>query len=194
MIAGLSALFTAVVLVPASPGARTASLGTAACISRTKVCIMGKTDDRLAELGITLPAAPAPLASYIPCVRSGNMLYLSGSVPFKEDGKTLHAGKVGAEYSLEQAQACARTVGLQLIATLKANSDLDKVRVVKLVGFVNSPPDFYQQPEVINACSDLMVEVFGKERGTHARSAVGTSVLPRNVPVEIEMIAEVLEA
>ena len=154
---------------------------------------MGKTDDRLAELGITLPAAPAPLASYIPCVRSGNMLYLSGSVPFKEDG-TLHAGKVSVEYSLEQAQACARTVGLQLIATLKANSDLDKVRVVKLVGFVNSPPDFYQQPEVINACSDLMVEVFGKERGTHARSAVGTSVLPRNVPVEIEMIAEVLEA
>ena len=153
---------------------------------------MGKTDDRLAELGITLPAAPAPLASYVPCVRSGNMLYLSGSVPFKEDGKTLHAGKVGAEYSLEQAQACARTVGLQLIATLKANSDLDKVRVVKLVGFVNSPPDFYQQPEVINACSDLMVEVFGKERGTHARSAVGTSVLPRNVPVEIEMIAEIV--
>ena len=121
------------------------------------------------------------------------MLYLSGSVPFKEDG-TLHAGKVSVEYSLEQAQACARTVGLQLIATLKANMELDRVRVVKLVGFVNSPPDFYQQPEVINACSDLMVEVFGKERGTHARSAVGTSVLPRNVPVEIEMIAEVLEA
>ena len=104
---------------------------------------MGKTDDRLAELGITLPAAPAPLASYIPCVRSGNMLYLSGSVPFKEDG-TLHAGKVSVEYSLEQAQACARTVGLQLIATLKANMELDRVRVVKLVGFVNSPPDFYQ--------------------------------------------------
>ena len=193
MIAGLSALFTAVVLVPASPGVRTVRPGTAVSISRTKVCTMGKTDDRLAELGITLPAAPAPLASYVPCVRSGNMLYLSGSVPFKEDG-TLHAGKVSVEYSLEQAQACARTVGLQLIATLKANSDLDKVRVVKLVGFVNSPPDFYQQPEVINACSDLMVEVFGKERGTHARSAVGTSVLPRNVPVEIEMIAEVLEA
>ena len=193
MIAGLPALFTAVVLVPASPGVRTVRPGTAACISRTKVCIIGKTDDRLAELGITLPASPPPLASYVPCVRSGNMLYLSGSVPFKGDG-TLHAGKVSVEYSLEQAQACARTVGLQLIATLKANSDLDKVRVVKLVGFVNSPPDFYQQPEVINACSDLMVEVFGKERGTHARSAVGTSVLPRNVPVEIEMIAEVLEA
>ena len=190
MIAGLSALFTAVVLLPASPGARTASLGTAACISRTKACIMGKTDDRLAELGITLPAAPAPLASYVPCVRSGNMLYLSGSVPFKEDG-TLHAGKVSVEYSLEQAQACARTVGLQLIATLKANSDLDKVRVVKLVGFVNSPPDFYQQPEVINACSDLMVEVFGKERGTHARSALGTNSLPFQVPVEIELIVEV---
>ena len=174
---------TALVLAPSSPK----------YTPRAHTCTMGKTNDRLAELGITLPAAPLPLASYVPCVRSGNMLYLSGSVPFKEDGK-LHAGKVGAEYTLEQAQACARTVGLQLIATLKANSDLDKVRVVKLVGFVNSPPDFYQQPEVINACSDLMVEVFGKERGTHARSAVGTSVLPRNVPVEIEMIAEVLEA
>ena len=180
----VAALSTALVLAPSSPK----------YTPRAHTCTMGKTNDRLAELGITLPAAPLPLASYVPCVRSGNMLYLSGSVPFKEDGKTLHAGKVGAEYTLEQAQACARTVGLQLIATLKANSDLDKVRVVKLVGFVNSPPDFYQQPEVINACSDLMVEVFGKERGTHARSAVGTSVLPRNVPVEIEMIAEVLEA
>ena len=118
----IAALSTALVL---APSALVLAPSSPKYTPRARTCTMGKTDDRLAELGITLPAAPAPLASYVPCVRSGNMLYLSGSVPFKEDG-TLHAGKVSVEYSLEQAQACARTVGLQLIATLKANSDLDK--------------------------------------------------------------------
>ena len=119
------------------------------------------------------------------------MLYLSGHVPFKEDMKTLHVGKVGVEYTTEQAAEFAHRIALELIATLKANADLDKIRIVKLVGFVNCVDGYTQQPEVINGCSNLLGDVFGKERGTHARSAVGTNSLPRNVPVEIELIAEV---
>ena len=158
---------------------------------------MVHTEKAIADLGILLPTMPAPLASYVPCVRSGNMLFLSGHVPFKEDMKTLHVGKVGegADYSTEEGAAFARRIGLELVSTLKANcpgGDLDKVkRIVKLVGFVNCTDSYAQQPEVLNGCSELMWEIFGKERGTHARSAVGTNSLPRQVPVEIEMIAEI---
>mmetsp|Transcript_15776 Transcript_15776/g.47875 ORF Transcript_15776/g.47875 Transcript_15776/m.47875 type:complete len:163 (+) Transcript_15776:57-545(+) len=156
---------------------------------------MVRTEARISELGLVLPIMPTPLASYVPIVQSGNLLYLSGHVPFQEDMKTLHVGKVGVSggYTAEQACEIARTIGLELVSTLKGHvGDLDRiVRIVKIVGFVNCADDFTQQPEVINGCSNLLGDIFGQERGAHARSAVGTNSLPRNVPVEIEMIAEV---
>ena len=157
---------------------------------------MGQTEDHLEELGITLPAMPAPLASYVPWSRSGNLVYCSGHVPFKEDMKTLYSGTVGDSVSTEEAAAIARIIGIELVSTLKsAVGDLDKVkRIVKIVGFVNCVDSYTEQPEVINGCSDLLVEVFGSERGAHARSAVGTNSLPRQVPVEIELIAEVSDS
>lgn len=136
---------------------------------------------------------PAPLASYTPWSRSGNLVFCSGHVPFKDDMKTLYSGTVGDDVSTEEGAAIARVIGLELVSTLKAAvGELDKVKkIVKIVGFVNCVDSFTQQPEVINGCSDVLVEVFGSERGTHARSAVGTNSLPRQVPVEIELIAEV---
>jgi len=155
---------------------------------------MGRTEDRLAELGLRLPAMPKPLASYVPIVQSGSMVYLSGHIPFQDDMKSLHVGKVGVAggFTVEQAQGFARTIALELMSTLKGHvGELDRVvRIVKIVGFVNCADDFTQQPEVINGCSDVLTDIFGAERGAHARSAVGTNSLPRNVPVEIEMIAE----
>jgi len=152
------------------------------------------TEARLQELGLTLPIMPQALASYVPWVRSGNLLFLAGHVPFKEGMKELHVGKVGAQggFSTEEAAEIAKFVGLELIATLKlAVGELDKVRrIVKVVGFVNCTDDYTQQPEVVNGCSNLLGEVFG-ERGVHARSAVGTNSLPRGIPVELELIAEV---
>ena len=165
----------------------------AACLLVNTAASMVNTEARLSELGLTLPAVPKPLASYTPCVRTGNLCYLSGHVPFKDDMKSLHTGKVGLDYTTQEGNAFAKLIALELISTLKSElGDLDKViRIVKLVGFVNCPDDFTEQPEVINGCSDLLSQVFGPERGTHARSAVGTNSLPRNVPVEIELIAEI---
>jgi enamine deaminase RidA (YjgF/YER057c/UK114 family) len=146
---------------------------------------------RLAELGITLPTPQTPVANYVGAVLTGNLLFLSGRGPYRPDGG-MHTGIVGQDVSVEEAYQHARTTGLQLIATMKAElGDLDRVtRVVKLLGMVNGAPGFGQQPEVINGCSDLFVEVFG-ERGRHARSAVGMGGLPRNITVEIEAIVEV---
>ena len=154
---------------------------------------MGETERRLEQMGVTLPTMPKSLGSYALSTRSGNLIFCAGHVPFKEDMKTLYSGKVGAGISTEDAAAIARIIGIELVATLKdAVGDLDKVRrIVKIVGFVNCVDDYTQHPEVINGCSDLLVDVFGKERGVHARSAVGTNSLPRQVPVEIELIAEV---
>merc|ERR1711908_235292 len=149
----------------------------------------------MGELGYKLPSLPTPLASYTPLVRTGNVVYISGHIPWKEDMKSLHVGKVGVDYTTEQAAELAELIGLGLVSTLKAGvGDLDKVkRIVKLVGFVNCTDDYKEQPEVINGCSNMLGKVFGTERGTHARSAVGTNSLPRGIPVEIEMIAEVEE-
>ena len=162
-------------------------------IEHRTIAKMALTEKRLEELNIVLPEMPAPLASYTPWTRSGNMIFCSGHVPFKEDMKTLYSGTVGVDFSTEEAASIARIIGIELLSTLKAAvGDLDKVkRIVKIVGFVNCQDDYTQQPEVINGCSDLLAEVFGKERGVHARSAVGTNSLPRQVPVEIELIAEV---
>jgi enamine deaminase RidA (YjgF/YER057c/UK114 family) len=144
----------------------------------------------LAELGITLPAVAAPLAAYVPAVRTGNLVYTSGQLPL-ESGKPSHSGKVGDDVSPEQAKVAARTCALNALAAVNSLVGLDNiVRVVKVVGFVASAPGFSGQPGVVNGASEFLGEVFG-EAGAHARSAVGVSELPLNVPVEVELIVEV---
>jgi len=152
-----------------------------------------KTEQRLKELGIELPAASGPMANYVNAVRAGNFLYLAGKGAGRP-GQAMPTGKVGRDFTIEQGYGFARETGLNLIAVMKAElGDLDRVkRVVKMLGMVNATPEFGHQPEVINGCSDLMVEVFG-ERGKHARSAVGMGSLPRGIPVEIEVIIEAEE-
>ncbi|HSU31711.1 MAG TPA: RidA family protein [Bryobacteraceae bacterium] len=148
-------------------------------------------EEKLKELGIRLPEAPAPMANYVPGVRSGNLLFLSGQGP-RTGNNELKTGKVGRDVTVEQAYQDARLVGIQLLAAAKQalDGDLSRVRrVVKLLGFVNSAPEFGNQPQVINGCSDLLVEVFG-ESGRHARSAIG-AILPQNITVEVEAILEV---
>jgi enamine deaminase RidA (YjgF/YER057c/UK114 family) len=148
-------------------------------------------EERLQELGIVLPAAPVPVASYTAYRISGSHVYVSGQGPII-DGVQMYKGKVGLEYSLEEGYQAARLCGLNLIAILKnAVGDLDRVKqIVHLKGFVACADDFYAQPQVINGASDLMKEVFG-EKGVHTRCALGTNALPLNLPVEIELIAEV---
>jgi len=145
----------------------------------------------LKELGISLPAAPKPVANYVPSVRVGNLLFVSGHGPYN-DGKTILSGKLGKDLTVEQGYQTARNVALNALSSVKAAlGDLVKVRrVVKLLGMVNCTEDFKDQPKVINGASDLLVEVFG-EAGKHARSAVGMQSLPNEIPVEIEMIMEV---
>jgi enamine deaminase RidA (YjgF/YER057c/UK114 family) len=145
---------------------------------------------RLAELGIELPGVAAPLAAYVPAVRSGSFVYTSGQLPFV-DGKLAATGRVGAEVSPEEAQALARISGLNALAAVHALVGIDNVtRIVKVVGFVASAEGFTGQPAVINGASELFGEVFG-EQGVHARSAVGVAELPIGAPVEIEIIVEV---
>ena len=150
-----------------------------------------KTEQRLKELGIELAKATSPMANYVNAVRTGNLLYLAGKGPGLP-GKPLPTGKVGRDFTVEDGYVHARETGLNLIAVMKAElGDLDRVkRIVKVLGMVNATPEFGHQPEVINGCSDLFVEVFG-DRGRHARSAVGLGSLPRGIPVEIEVIVEV---
>jgi enamine deaminase RidA (YjgF/YER057c/UK114 family) len=149
----------------------------------------GGAEDNLKRKNIVLPPPVAPVANYVSAVRVGNLLFLSGSGPDQATPK----GKVGKDLTLEQGYQAARSVGLNLLATARANlGSLDKVkRVVKVLGMVNSAPGFTDQPKVINGFSDLMVEVFGESIGKHARSAVGMAELPFSIPVEIEMILEV---
>ena len=154
---------------------------------------MAKIEARLAELGIELPDRPAPVANYVPGVRTGNLIYLSGIGPAERaDGTSPPMGKVGRDLSAEEGYEAARLTGINIISRMKGElGDLDKVkRVVKMLGMVNSDPAFNQQPAVINGCSDLLVEVFG-DKGRHARSAVGLASLPNDIPVEIEVIIEV---
>ncbi|MFJ2028312.1 RidA family protein [Streptosporangium sp. NPDC087985] len=147
--------------------------------------------ERLEELGLTLPEVVPPLASYVPVVRSGNYVYTSGQLPVV-DGKLVATGKVGAELSAEEAAGLARICALNALAAVASVAgDLSNiVRIVKVVGFVASDPAFSGQPQVINGASELLVEVLG-EAGKHARSAVGVAVLPLDAPVEVELIAEV---
>jgi enamine deaminase RidA (YjgF/YER057c/UK114 family) len=149
-------------------------------------------DARLQELGIELPEAAAAVANYVPYVMTGNLVFVSGQVTI-ENGEFKYLGKVGSDLSAEQGQEAARLCALNIIAQLKAacGGDLDRVaRIVKLGGFVNSTPDFKDQPKVINGASDLMVEVFG-DKGKHARAAVSAGALPVGVAVEIDAVAEI---
>lgn len=154
---------------------------------------MGKTDDRIAELGITLPDPQSPVANYVPSVRTGNLIYLSGLGPAAAADGSRPVGKLGQDLGTDEGYDAARLVGINMLARMKqaVDGDLDRVRrVVKLLSMVNSTADFTEHPRVANGCSDLMVEVFG-DRGRHARSAVGMANLPDNIPVEIEAIIEV---
>ncbi len=150
-------------------------------------------ETKLKEMGVELPQAATPAANYVPAVRTGNLVFLSGHGPIREDS-SLITGKVGADLTTEQGYAAARRIAILLLGSLKAEiGDLDKVkRVVKLLGLVNCTPGFAEQPKVINGASDFFVEVFG-DKGKHARSAVGSNALPFNIAVEIEMIVEVAD-
>lgn len=152
---------------------------------------MSTIETRLAELGVTLPDAPAPAANYVPYVIAGDMVYVSGQVPMGPDGFII--GKLGADMSVEDGAAAAKVCAISLLAQLKAacGGDIDRlVRVVKLVGFVNSTADFGDQPKVINGASDFMVNALG-DKGRHARSAVSAASLPFGVAVEIEAIFQI---
>jgi enamine deaminase RidA (YjgF/YER057c/UK114 family) len=145
---------------------------------------------RLEELGVVLPQVAAPLAAYVPAVRTGNLVYTSGQLPL-ESGKLVRTGKVGDEVSPEEGKAMARICALNALAAVDALVGIDAVRqVVKVVGFVASAPGFNGQPGVVNGASHLLAEVFG-DKGVHARSAVGVSELPLDAPVEVELIVEV---
>ena len=152
---------------------------------------MSQVEEKLKQMGYELPSAPAPMANYIPGYRAGNLVFLSGVGPRSADGSIV-LGKLGKDVTVEQGYEAARLCALNLIANLKGIiGDLDKVKhVVKVLGMVNAIPEFIQQPQVINGCSDLLVEAFG-ERGRHGRAAVGMGSLPNGFSVEIEMIVEV---
>ena len=146
---------------------------------------------RLAELNLQLPAAPKPVATYLTAVRHGNLLYVSGHGPLRVDG-TMHLGKLGAGLGVEEGKDAARQTGLALLATVRSHlGSLDRVvRLIKVLGLVNSAPDFHDHPKVINGFSDLMVEVFG-ESGRAARSAFGVAALPGGMATEVEAIFEI---
>jgi enamine deaminase RidA (YjgF/YER057c/UK114 family) len=148
-------------------------------------------EQRLEELGLAVPQVAAPVAAYVPAVRSGNHVYTSGQLPLRE-GTLVTTGKVGAEVSLEEAVECAQQCALNAIAAVRAEvGELSAVkRVVKVVAFVASAPDFTAQPKVANGASELLGTVFG-DAGVHARSAVGVAALPLDAPVEVEIVVEV---
>lgn len=148
-------------------------------------------EERLAEIGLELPQVAAPVAAYVPAVRTGSYVYTSGQVPLR-DGELIRTGKVGSEVSPEEAYECARQCALNALAAVRTQvGDLSAVtRVVKVVGFVASAPGFTGQPQVVNGASELLGQLFG-DAGQHARSAVGVAVLPLDAPVEVELIVEV---
>lgn len=146
--------------------------------------------DKIASLGLALPTVPTPIAAYVNCVRSGNLLFLSGGLPIDGDRKII--GKVPTDVSTDEAKEASRMCILNRLAVIQAEiGSLDKVKqIVTLTGFVNSEPDFFGHPQVINGASELLVEIFG-ERGKHSRTALGVASLPLNVAVEINLIVEI---
>lgn len=151
-------------------------------------------EQRLRELGIVLPPPPTPVANYVPVVEVGNLLFTSGAGPLK-DGRPVVQGRLGESVTVEEGYQAARLVMLNLLSGLRAHlGTLNRIqRIVKVLGFISSAPEFAQQPAVLNGASDLLVELFGV-RGQHARSAIGTSVLPFQIPVEVEMIVQIQRA
>jgi enamine deaminase RidA (YjgF/YER057c/UK114 family) len=149
-------------------------------------------DEKLESLGITLPTPPKPAGSYIPVVKTGNLIFVSGQIPVK-DGQVQFKGQVPTSISVEEAQAAARLCIVNALAQLKTElGTLDRIsKIVRVSGFVNSSQEFYEHPKIINAASDLLFEIFG-EKGRHARIAVGVASLPLNAAVEIDLIAEVI--
>ena len=152
----------------------------------------GTVEKKLADLGIILPEPRAPVANYVPFVRTGNFMIVSGQICLDADGKLVAKGRLGAEVSIEDGQKAARTCAVNLLAQLKAAlGDLDKVtRVVRLGGFINATPEFLDGPKVMNGASDLMVAAFG-DKGRHARTTVGVAMLPLDAAVEVEGLFEV---
>ncbi|MEW6214556.1 MAG: RidA family protein [Nitrospirota bacterium] len=148
-------------------------------------------EQKLKELGIELSEAPKPLGSYVPCVQTGNLLFLSGILPLR-DGKLTRTGRVGESVSSQEAQEDARQAVINALSILKSHlGGFDKIRkCVKITGYIASAPDFKEQPKVLNAASDFLFEIFG-EKGRHVRVAIGVNVLPLNSPLEIEFIFEV---
>ncbi|MBV9657642.1 MAG: RidA family protein [Verrucomicrobia bacterium] len=151
---------------------------------------MSRVESRLSELNLTLPSPAAAAGNYLPAKAAGDLLYLSGALPFV-NGELTMRGKVGGDVTIEQGQAAARTCTLNLLAAIKASAgSLDRVaQVVSIRGYVNCGPDFTEQPAVINGASDLLVQIFG-DNGRHARAAVGVSSLPKSAAVEIEMVVQ----
>jgi len=153
---------------------------------------LSKVESRLEELGISLPDSPAPIANYVPVVRTGNLIYLSGIGPTAKPDGSAYIGKINSQLTIEEGYDAARLTAVNMIARLKGYlGDLDRVvQIVKVLSMVNADLDFTEPPAVTNGCSDLLVEVFG-ESGRHARSAVGVATLPGGMPIEIEMIVEI---
>ena len=146
--------------------------------------------EKLAELGLTLPVAAAPVAAYVPAVKTGNLVFTAGQLPIV-DGKVVITGKVGAEVTPEQAKEMAQICALNALAAISLVADIDQIeRVVRVGGFVNGVPGFVAIPQVINGASELLIKLFGEVNGKHARTAIGVAELPLNAPVEVEMVVQ----
>jgi len=146
--------------------------------------------EKLAELGLTLPVAAAPVAAYVPAVKTGNLVFTAGQLPIV-DGKVLITGKVGAEVTPEQAKDMAQICALNALAAISLVADIDQIeKIIRVGGFVNGVPGFVAIPQVVNGASELLIKLFGEVNGKHARTAIGVAELPLNAPVEIEMVVQ----
>ena len=146
--------------------------------------------EKLAELGLTLPVAVAPVAAYVPAVKTGNLVFTAGQLPIV-DGKVVITGKVGAEVTPEQAKDMAQICALNALAAISLVADIDQIeRIIRVGGFVNGVPGFVAIPQVVNGASELLIKLFGEINGKHARTAIGVAELPLNAPVEIEMVVQ----
>jgi len=146
--------------------------------------------EKLAELGLTLPVAAAPVAAYVPAVKTGNLVFTAGQLPIV-DGKVVITGKVGAEVTPEQAKDMAQICALNALAAISLVADIDQIeRIIRVGGFVNGVPGFVAIPQVVNGASELLIKLFGEVNGKHARTAIGVAELPLNAPVEIEMVVQ----
>jgi enamine deaminase RidA (YjgF/YER057c/UK114 family) len=146
--------------------------------------------EKLAELGLTLPVAAAPVAAYVPAVKTGNLVFTAGQLPII-DGKVVITGKVGAEVTPEQAKDMAQICALNALAAISLVADIDQIeKIIRVGGFVNGVPGFLAIPQVVNGASELLIKLFGEVNGKHARTAIGVAELPLNAPVEIEMVVQ----